>query len=115
MPALVAPVKKGVGATFGSGEQWQSWIHIEDLISLFEHLVEKHLYGVYNAVAPNPVTHKKMLHEIASRLHKPLWLPAIPKSIMKLLLGKWLLFFMIVNVYALKKLKIPILYIPILI
>lgn len=88
MPALVAPVKKGVGATFGSGEQWQSWIHIEDLISLFEHLVEKHLYGVYNAVAPNPVTHKKMLHEIASRLHKPLWLPAIPKSIMKLLLGE---------------------------
>lgn len=88
LPQMVSPIKYGVGAPFGTGMQWQSWIHIEDLASIFLYVIQHQLEGVYNGVAPNPVTNTDLTKAIAKTLHKPLFLPNIPKFAMKLILGE---------------------------
>lgn len=81
-------VRNYVGAAFGSGEQWQSWIHIQDLARLFMFVVHNELQGVFNGVGPNPVSNAKLTKEIAKNLDKPLWLPNIPEFAMTILLGE---------------------------
>ena len=88
LPQMVKPIKMGVGAAFGSGEQWQSWIHNTDLANLFLYVLQRKLNGVYNGVAPNPITNQELTKTIASVLNKPLFLPNIPKFVMKLVLGE---------------------------
>jgi hypothetical protein len=84
---ITKPIKFGVGAAFGTGKQWQSWIHITDLAQLFLYILNHKLEGVYNGVAPNPVTNQELTKAIANTLGKPLFLPNIPKFFMKLVLG----------------------------
>lgn len=88
LPQMVKPIKLGVGSAFGSGDQWQSWIHVYDLSRIFVHIIENELEGVYNGVAPNPITNTELTKAIAKTLNKPLFLPNIPKFLMKLVLGK---------------------------
>ncbi|MDC6352479.1 TIGR01777 family oxidoreductase [Zeaxanthinibacter sp. PT1] len=88
LPQMVKPVDNYVGAALGSGEQWQSWIHIHDLASIFLYVLKNNLSGVYNAVAPNPVTNGRMTREMARELGKPLWLPNVPKVVMTTILGE---------------------------
>ncbi len=88
LPKLVKPIKYGVGAPLGSGDQWLSWIHIEDIAGIYLFLLKNQLEGKYNAVAPNPVQNRKMTKMIASYLDSPLWLPNIPALAIKLLLGE---------------------------
>lgn len=88
LPKLIQPIKLGVGAAFGTGEQWQSWIHVKDLASMFLFCATQGLNGIYNGVAPNPVSNAKMVKEVAASLKKPLWLPNIPAPGLKLLLGE---------------------------
>ncbi|MGB5316477.1 MAG: TIGR01777 family oxidoreductase [Robiginitalea sp.] len=88
LPEIARPVRLGVGAPLGSGRQWQSWIHIEDLARMIVFALEEGLEGVYNAVAPNPVTHQKLTQEIARILQKPLWLPKIPSWVLSAVLGE---------------------------
>ena len=85
---MAKPIRYFVGAAFGNGEQWQSWIHINDLAHLFVFVMEHQLEGIYNAVAPNPVTNSELTKSIARTLNKPLFLPNIPKVLMKLILGE---------------------------
>ena len=82
------PVKYNVGAPLGSGKQWQSWIHIEDLARIFLHILENGLTGVYNAVAPNPVTNKELTQELAKTMGKKTWLPNVPSVALKLVMGE---------------------------
>lgn len=84
---MVKPIKYGLGAAFGTGKQWQSWIHINDLARLFLYVLKHQLAGIYNGVAPNPVTNLELTKTIAKVLSKPLFLPNIPKFFMKLVLG----------------------------
>ncbi|MBA4055456.1 MAG: TIGR01777 family protein, partial [Marivirga sp.] len=86
---IVKPVKFFAGAPLGSGEQYMSWIHLDDLCGLFIKAVEDPaMSGAYNGVAPNPVTNRDLTVTIARTLHKPLILPAIPAFVLKLLLGE---------------------------
>ena len=87
-PQLEKPIRFGAGAAMGSGEQWMSWIHLEDLSNIFMHVLEHKLEGVYNGVAPNPATNKAITKAIAKQLKMPLLLPNIPKFAMKLVLGE---------------------------
>ncbi|SFJ24073.1 TIGR01777 family oxidoreductase [Olleya namhaensis] len=87
LPEMAKPIKFGVGAAFGSGKQWQSWIHISDLANLFLHVLEHKLEGIYNGVAPNPETNTYLTKAIAKQLKRPLLLPNIPEFAMKLILG----------------------------
>lgn len=82
------PIQYGVGAVFGTGKQWQSWIHIQDLARLFLFVIEEELTGVYNGVAPNPISNDRLIRSIATRLNKKIFLPNIPKLIMRLVLGE---------------------------
>ena len=88
LPKLKDPVSFNVGTAFGGGKQWQSWIHIEDLAGIFLHVIENKLSGVYNAVAPNPVTNQELMKEIASQLNKSIWLPNVPGFALKAALGE---------------------------
>ena len=87
-PKLVKPIEKGFGAALGSGKQWMSWIHIDDIVCVYIHILKNGLRGVYNATAPNPVTNEKMTRKIAAYLNKDLWLPNVPGFVLKLVLGK---------------------------
>ncbi len=88
LPEMERPVQYYVGAAFGDGQQWQSWIHITDLARMFLFVIENSLEGSYNGVGPNPVTNTKLVKEIAKVLHKPLFLPNIPKFVMRTILGE---------------------------
>ena len=85
---MIKPMRFGLGAAFGSGKQWQSWIHVHDLASMFLYALENNLKGVYNGVAPNPIRNNELIKTIASVIRKPLFLPNIPKFFLKLLLGE---------------------------
>lgn len=88
LPQLTKPIKKYIGAPLGSGTQWQSWVHIEDLAAIFLYCLQNDLAGVYNAVAPNPVTNEILTKETAKVLDKPLLLPKVPAFALKLLMGE---------------------------
>lgn len=88
LPEMLRPINMGIGSPFGSGKQVQSWIHINDLVELYLFAVQNELNGAYNAVAPNPVTNKKLTQEIAAVVKKPLFMPNIPKFLMALVLGE---------------------------
>ncbi|NMH86505.1 TIGR01777 family oxidoreductase [Flavivirga algicola] len=85
---MIKPIKFGLGAAFGNGKQWQSWIHIQDLADMFLYILENNLKGVYNGVAPNPVTNNELIKTIANILRKPLFLPNIPKFFLRSVLGE---------------------------
>lgn len=85
---IIKPIKYGVGAALGNGKQWQSWIHVNDIVRLILHITTQKQYGVFNGVASNPVTNKQLTKEIAKQLKRPLFMPNIPQSLMKVILGE---------------------------
>ena len=85
---MLKTIKLGLGSSFGSGKQIQSWIHIHDIAALYYFAINNNLEGVYNAVSPNPVTNEELTFSIAKVLKKPLFMPNVPKFIMKLILGE---------------------------
>jgi hypothetical protein len=86
---MAMPVKLYVGAPLGSGRQWIPWIHVQDVFGMYLFAVENESFeGIYNMVAPNPVTNKELTQAIAKQVHKPLWLPNVPAFLLKLLLGE---------------------------
>ncbi len=88
LPEIMRPVRFGVGAPLGNGQQWQSWIHFKDLARMLRFGLEEQLEGTFNAVAPNPVTNEKLTREVARILGKPLWLPKVPAWALRLALGE---------------------------
>jgi uncharacterized protein (TIGR01777 family) len=88
LPEILKPIKLYAGAPLGTGEQYLSWIHINDLCAIFAHVVSENLQGVYNATAPNPVTNEAMTKAIAKTVVKPLFLPNVPAFVMNLMLGE---------------------------
>ena len=71
-PQLSKPVKYGVGAAMGTGKQWMSWVHIEDLTNIFMYTLEHKLEGIYNGVSPNPATNAEVTKAIAKYVKRPL-------------------------------------------
>lgn len=88
LPEMVKPIKMGFGASMGNGKQIQSWIHYKDLIQLYYFVFENQLEGVFNAVAPNPVSNAELTKTIAKTIHRPLFIPNIPQFLMKFILGE---------------------------
>lgn len=76
----------GLGGKFGRGDQWQSWISIEDEVGAIEHLLTSEVSGPVNLTAPHPVTNAEFAQTLARVLSRPAFLP-IPKFGPKLLLG----------------------------
>ncbi|PJJ55029.1 TIGR01777 family oxidoreductase [Hymenobacter chitinivorans] len=89
LPPMARPIKLLAGAPLGSGKQYMSWIHLDDVCRLFiQALEEPQWQGVYNGVAPNPVTNKAFTEALAEVMHRPLVLPKVPAFGLKLVLGE---------------------------
>lgn len=85
---MTKPIKYGFGAALASGKQYVSWIHIDDLVAIFKYVIEHNLEGIYNAVSPYPTTNEELTKAIAKTIHKPLFLPNVPKFVLRFLLGE---------------------------
>ncbi len=89
LPKIMQPVKFGAGAALGSGEQYMSWIHIEDLARMFLFALQStDIQGAYNAVGPQPLSNAALTQAIAKTLGRPLFLPNVPTFALKLMLGE---------------------------
>jgi uncharacterized protein (TIGR01777 family) len=90
---LLLPFRLGVGGRLGSGKQWMSWIHLDDLMALLEmalleaSLEDRRLEGPINAVAPNPVTNLEFTRALGQVLHRPTVFP-VPAIALKALFGE---------------------------
>lgn len=88
LPNMLLPYKFFVGGTVGTGRQWMSWIHIDDLIDLFTFAItEKSIEGPFNLTAPHPVRMQQLNRTIAKVLNRPHWIPA-PSFAIKTALGE---------------------------
>jgi uncharacterized protein (TIGR01777 family) len=86
---MMKPVNLYAGAPLGSGQQFMSWIHLDDLCNIFIRALEdKLMEGVYNGVAPNAVSNREFTKTLATTLRKPLILPGVPAFVIRLLLGE---------------------------
>lgn len=85
---IAKPIKMGFGAALGSGKQYMSWIHIDDLCGIFMHLLANGETDVFNGVAPDPVSNKAFTKKLAKAMKKPLFLPNVPSFVLKLMVGE---------------------------
>lgn len=87
--AKILPLfRAGLGGRLGSGRQWVSWIHLEDVVNLYLFALENtQLAGPVNAVAPFPVTNEEFTKILAKALNRPALMPA-PAFALKLILGE---------------------------
>ena len=84
---MINPFKMFTGGPIGSGRQWFSWIHREDLVNLIiEAITRQDMAGAYNATAPNPVRMKDFCQTLGEVMNRPSWLP-VPDFVLELLLG----------------------------
>ena len=85
---MLLPFKLGVGGRLGSGTQWMSWIHLDDLIALIAFLMkESTVRGVFNATSPFPVTNREFTKALGEAVHRPAIFP-VPAFALKLLFGE---------------------------
>jgi uncharacterized protein (TIGR01777 family) len=88
MLAILRPLfLAGLGGRIGDGDQWMSWIDLDDLTDVYARaLVDTAITGVLNAVAPNPVRNAELTRALAAVLHRPA-LIAVPKAAAAAVLG----------------------------
>jgi uncharacterized protein len=85
---MLAPFSAFVGGPIGSGKQWFSWIHRDDVVKLIQMAIEDpQMEGVYNATAPNPATMNEFTQTLGAVMSRPSWLP-VPDFALEALLGE---------------------------
>lgn len=84
---MLPAFRMGLGGALGSGKQWMSWVHLEDLINMFVWAIEGDVSGIYNAVAPHPVRNIDFSKMLANSLG--IWLgPSVPAFLLKIIFGE---------------------------
>jgi len=90
LPVYLKPIRWFAGSALGSGSQYVSWIHLDDLCRIYLKAIEdSSLDGVYNGVAPHPVTNRALVRTIAKRLKRPIMLPPVPAPLLRMALGEF--------------------------
>lgn len=84
---MLPPFKVGLGGIIGDGKMMTSWIDVDDLVRVYEYILENKLTGTFNATAPNPVTNYVFTKALGKVLHRPTFLP-LPVFVLKLLFGE---------------------------
>ncbi|EDM44874.1 possible sugar nucleotide epimerase [unidentified eubacterium SCB49] len=87
-PKIEKPVKMNLGAALGSGKQYLSWIHLDDIVGIYDYIIINKLEGVYNGVAPTPIKNATLTKKIAERYHKKIWLPNVPSFVLNIAMGE---------------------------
>lgn len=88
LPQMMRPFKFGVGGRIGSGQQWMSWITLQDVVGIIRHALENRaISGAVNVVAPNPVRNADFVQALGRAMHRPAKLPA-PAFALEFLLGE---------------------------
>ena len=75
-------------SSLGNGNQWQSWIHIDDVSIIFLRSIEKNKKGIFNLVAPNPLIQKELLKKISIFNNSKVIFPNIPAFVVKTIFGE---------------------------
>lgn len=89
LPKILAPAKLGFGAALGSGKQWMSWIHIDDICGIYIFVCEnKEINGAYNAATDSPETNFNFTKKLCEIIRKPFWMPNVPAFALKLAFGE---------------------------
>lgn len=86
---MLLPFKLGLGGRLGSGRQWMSWVHIDDVVGiLLANATDEQYQGPVNTVAPQPVTNREFTRALASVLHRPAIFP-VPALALRLAVGEF--------------------------
>ena len=87
---MVPIFEKGLGSPLGSGKQWFSWIHQQDLVRIFLFLMRREdLSGPFNCAAPEPVRNKELTRMLGNVLGKPIFMPSVPGFVIRMLKGEF--------------------------
>ena len=87
LPMMMRPFKAGMGGELGSGDQWMSWIHLDDLVGIMQHALDNPMQGPVNGTAPNPVTNAEFTKKLAHTLGRPAVFP-VPAFMLKTMFGE---------------------------
>jgi uncharacterized protein (TIGR01777 family) len=89
--AQMIPVfKKGMGSPLGTGKQWFSWVHEQDLVDIYLFLLDRSdVEGPVNCTAPNPVRNKALTEALARAMRKPAFMPSVPGFMVKIMMGEF--------------------------
>lgn len=88
LPKMLLPYKLGVGGNIGSGKQWLSWIHIDDIVELIDYCIRhEDIFGAVNAASPHAVTNEEFGRSVSKVYHRPHWLP-LPAFMLQAILGE---------------------------
>jgi uncharacterized protein (TIGR01777 family) len=94
---MLLPFKLGLGGRIGSGDQYMSWISIDDHVGAIQHLLtDESVHGAANLSAPNPATNSEFTHALGDALHRPTVLPT-PLLPLKAVYGGELVQHLLVN------------------
>jgi len=85
---MLPPFKMALGGSIGSGNQWMSWIHMDDIVGMIRFAIDNEsIKGAINGTAPNPVTNKQFSKTLGKVLKRPAIFP-MPAFVVKLLFGQ---------------------------
>ncbi|MFN7994786.1 MAG: TIGR01777 family oxidoreductase [Bryobacteraceae bacterium] len=84
---MLPPFKGGMGGKLGSGDQWMSWIHLDDLVGIIRHTLENSIAGPVNGTAPEPVTNAEFTKALGHALSRPAVFP-VPAFMLKTMFGE---------------------------
>lgn len=86
---MMLPVRFGMGSPLGKGNQYLSWIHIDDLCNMYLKAIEDGgMFGVYNAGSPCHVTNAQFMRRLARGMHRPFFMPNVPQFVLRILMGE---------------------------
>jgi uncharacterized protein (TIGR01777 family) len=88
LATMLTPFKFGVGGVVGSGEQWMSWVSLDDVVGIVNFALEnENLRGAVNVASPNPVTNEEFTKTLGDVLYRPTFLP-LPEFAVNLVFGE---------------------------
>jgi uncharacterized protein (TIGR01777 family) len=89
LPQYALPIRLYAGTVLGSGRQWLSWIHVDDLLQLVLFVLDRRtLMGALNATSPEPMRNGDFMAALAAALKRPLWPVRIPAPLVRAALGE---------------------------
>jgi len=87
---MVPLFQKGLGSPLGTGRQWFSWVHQDDLVRIYLFLMDRDdMSGPVNCTAPEPVTNRRLTRALGMALGKPTILPPVPGIVIRLMKGEF--------------------------